>query len=253
MTVLCTDKTGTLTLDRIILERHLDVLGNEDDEVLQYAYLNSYFQSGLKNLLDAAILEHGELHETLRVSESYRKVDEIPFDFSRRRMSVILEKQKQQHELICKGAVEEMLSVCSFIRMRGEIVPLSPELIGQVAEVRNEMNEKGLRVLAVAYKQIELEQANYQYRIQDETALVLAGFIAFLDPPKESTAEALSALQQRGVSVKILTGDNELVTRRICQWVDLKIDRVLLGSEVESMGDRGVWVKRWPARRCLLS
>jgi P-type Mg2+ transporter len=237
MSVLCTDKTGTLTIDRIILERHLDVLGNEDDEVLQYAYLNSYFQSGLKNLLDAAILEHGELHETLRVSESYRKVDEIPFDFGRRRMSVILEKQRQQHELICKGAVEEMLSICSFAKVRGEIVPLSPKLTGQISEVRNEMNEKGLRVLAVAYKQIGLEYANYQYRIQDETALVLAGFIAFLDPPKESTAEALTALQQHGVAVKILTGDNELVTRRICQWVDLEIDRVLSGSEVEAMDD----------------
>ena len=237
MTVLCTDKTGTLTIDRIILERHLDVLGNEDDEVLEYAYLNSYFQSGLKNLLDAAILEHGELHETLRIGETYRKVDEIPFDFGRRRMSVIVEKEKEQHELICKGAVEEMLSVCSFARVRGEIIPLSPELVSEMAQVRNEMNEKGLRVLAVAYKQIDLEDANYQYCINDETGLVLAGFVAFLDPPKESTAEALSALQQRGVSVKILTGDNELVTRRICQWVDLEVGGVLLGSDVESMDD----------------
>jgi Mg2+-importing ATPase len=152
-------------------------------------------------------------------------------------MSVILEKEKQQHELICKGAVEEMLSVCSFARVRGKIVPLSAQLTSQVSQVRNEMNEKGLRVLAVAYKQLSLEQANYQYRINDETALVLAGFIAFLDPPKESTAEALAALRRRGVAVKILTGDNELVTRRICQWVDLEVDRVLLGSEVESMDD----------------
>jgi Mg2+-importing ATPase len=237
MTVLCTDKTGTLTHDRIILERHLDVLGNPDDEVLQYAYLNSYFQSGLKNLLDAAILEHGELHETLRVGESYRKVDEIPFDFSRRRMSVILEKQKEQHELICKGAVEEMLSICSFARVCGEILPLSAELAGRVSQVRNEMNEEGLRVLAVAYKRIALEDANYQYRLNDEAGLVLAGFVAFLDPPKESAAEALAALQRRGVAVKILTGDNELVARRICQWVDLDVEDALLGSEVESMGD----------------
>jgi len=185
MSVLCTDKTGTLTIDRIILERHLDVLGNEDDEVLEYAYLNSYFQSGLKNLLDAAILEHAELHETLRVSDSYRKVDEIPFDFGRRRMSVILEKQRQHHELICKGAVEEMLSICSFARLGGKSVPLTPQLVSQISEVRNEMNESGLRVLAVAYKEFGLEDVNYQYRIQDETALILAGFIAFLDPPKE--------------------------------------------------------------------
>ena len=237
MSVLCTDKTGTLTIDRIILERHLDVLGNEDDEVLEYAYLNSYFQSGLKNLLDAAILEHAELHETLRVSDSYRKVDEIPFDFGRRRMSVILEKQRQHHELICKGAVEEMLSICSFARLGGKSVPLTPQLVSQISEVRNEMNESGLRVLAVAYKEFGLEDVNYQYRIQDETALILAGFIAFLDPPKESTAEALTELRQRGVTVKILTGDNELVTRRICRWVDLEVDRVLSGSEVEAMDD----------------
>jgi P-type Mg2+ transporter len=237
MSVLCTDKTGTLTIDRIILERHLDALGNEDDEVLEYAYLNSYFQSGLKNLLDAAILEHAELHETLRVSDSYRKVDEIPFDFGRRRMSVILEKQRQHHELICKGAVEEMLSICSFVRLGGKSVPLTPQLASQISEVRNEMNENGLRVLAVAYKEFGLEDVNYQYRIQDETALILAGFIAFLDPPKESTAEALTELRQCGVTVKILTGDNELVTRRICRWVDMEVDRVLLGSEVEAMDD----------------
>src|SRR5260221_7200082 len=153
-------------------------------------------------------------------------------------MSVIVEKEKQQHELICKGAVEEMLSVCSFARVRGEIIPLSPQLVSQVSQVRSEMNEKGLRVLAVAYKQIDLEDANYQYRINDETGLVLAGFVAILDPPKDSAAEALSALQHHGVSVKILTGDNELVTRRICQWVDLEVDGVLLGGEVESMDDR---------------
>ena len=237
MTVLCTDKTGTLTLDRIILERYLDVLGNPDDEVLQYAYLNSYFQTGLKNLLDAAILEHGDLHEKLRVSERYRKVDELPFDFGRRRMSVILEKRSYQHELICKGAVEEMLSVCSFAKVRGEVVPLSPELLKLVWQVRNEMNEEGLRVLAVGYKHIGLEQANYQYRANDEAGLVLAGFVAFLDPPKESTADALASLQERGIAVKILTGDNELVTRRICKWVDLKVEHAMLGSEVESMND----------------
>jgi Mg2+-importing ATPase len=237
LTVLCTDKTGTLTLDRIILERYLDVLGNPDDEVLQYAYLNSYFQTGLKNLLDAAILEHADLQAKLQVNESYRKVDELPFDFSRRRMSVILEKKSQQHELICKGAVEEMLSVCSFAKIRGEVVPLSSELTNLVSRVRDEMNEEGLRVLAVGYKQIALEQANYQYRANDEADLVLAGFVAFLDPPKESTAAALAALQNRGIAVKILTGDNELVTRRICKWVDLNVEHTMLGSEVESMTD----------------
>jgi len=237
MNVLCIDKTGTLTIDRIILERHLDVLGSPDDEVLQYAYLNSYFQTGLKNLLDAAILEHGELHETLRVSESFRKVDELPFDFGRRRMSVIVEKERQQHELICKGAVEEILSVCSYAKVRGKVVALSPELTNRVLQVCHEMNEEGLRVLAVGYKNFTVDQANYQYRVKDESDLVLAGFVAFLDPPKESTREALAALRSRGVEVKILTGDNELVARRICQWVDLKVEHAMLGSEVESMSD----------------
>jgi len=237
MNILCIDKTGTLTIDRIILERHLDILGNADDAVLRYAYLNSYFQTGLKNLLDAAILEHSELHAALHIGESYRKVDELPFDFGRRRMSVIVEVGRQQHELICKGAVEEVLEVCSFAEIQGEIVPLSRELRNSISQLRDEMNEEGLRVLAVAYKDIGVRQVNYQYRSKDEAELVLAGFIAFLDPPKESIAEALAALRAEGVDVKILTGDSELVARRICKWVNLEVDNALLGSEVESMSD----------------
>jgi Mg2+-importing ATPase len=237
MNVLCIDKTGTLTIDRIILERHLDILGNADDAVLRYAYLNSYFQTALKNLLDAAILKHGELHEALHIGESYRKVDELPFDFGRRRMSVIVEVGRQQHELICKGAVEEVLEVCSSVKVQGEIVPLSRELRNSIAQLRDEMNEGGLRVLAVAYKDIGVRQANYQYRSKDEAELVLAGFVAFLDPPKESIAEALAALRAQGVDVKILTGDSELVARRICKWVNLEVENALLGSEVESMSD----------------
>jgi Mg2+-importing ATPase len=237
MNILCIDKTGTLTIDKIILERHLDVLGNADDAVLQYAYLNSYFQTGLKNLLDAAILEHGELHEALHIGESYRKVDELPFDFGRRRMSVIVEVGRQQHELICKGAVEEVLEVCSSANIQGGIVPLTRELRNSIAQQCDEMNEEGLRVLAVAYKDIGMSQANYQYRLKDEAALVLVGFIAFLDPPKESIAKALAALRAEGVDVKILTGDSELVARRICKWVNLEVENALLGSEVESMSD----------------
>jgi P-type Mg2+ transporter len=237
MNVLCIDKTGTLTIDRIILERHLDVLGGANDEVLQYAYLNSFFQTGLKNLLDAAILQHGELREALHISENYRKVDELPFDFSRRRMSVIVEKERRQHTLICKGAVEEVLQVCSFARVDGKIVPLSGEFRRSVSQIRDEMSEEGLRVLAVAYKDIAVDQTSYEYRSKDEIDLVLVGFIAFLDPPKESIAEALAALRAEGVEVKILTGDSELVARRICKWVDLKVEDALLGSEVESMSD----------------
>ena len=237
MNILCIDKTGTLTIDRIILERHLDIFGNVDDGVLRCAYLNSYFQSGLKNLLDAAILEHGEIHEALRIGESYRKVDELPFDFGRRRMSVIVEVGRQQHELICKGAVEEVLQVCSYAKVQGEIVPLSGELRNSIEQLHDEMNEEGLRVLAVAYKDIGVQEANYQYRAKDEAELVLAGFIAFLDPPKESIAEALAAMRAEGVDVKILTGDGELVARRICKWVNLEVENALLGSEVESMSD----------------
>jgi P-type Mg2+ transporter len=237
MNILCIDKTGTLTIDRIILERHLDVLGNADDSVLRYAYLNSYFQTGLKNLLDTAILEHGELHEALHIGESYRKVDELPFDFGRRRMSVIVEQERQQHELICKGAVEEVLGVCSSAKIQGGIVPLSRELRDSISQLCDEMNEEGLRVLAVAYKDIAVSQANSQYRSKDEAELVLAGFIAFLDPPKESIAEALAALRAEGVEVKILTGDSERVARRICKWVNLEVENALLGSEVESMSD----------------
>jgi P-type Mg2+ transporter len=237
MNILCIDKTGTLTIDRIILERHLDILGRADDAVLRYAYLNSYFQTGLKNLLDAAILEHGELHEALHIGESYRKVDELPFDFGRRRMSVIVEVGRQRHELICKGAVEEVLQVCSSAKVQGRIVPLSRELRNSVARLCDEMNEEGLRVLAIAYKDIAVSQANYQYRSKDEAELVLAGFIAFLDPPKETSAEALAALRAEGVAVKILTGDSELVARRICKWVNLEVESALLGSEVESMSN----------------
>jgi P-type Mg2+ transporter len=235
MNVLCTDKTGTLTIDRIILEHHLDILGNSDDDVLRYVYLNSYFQTGLKNLLDAAVLEHGELHEALHISENYRKVDEIPFDFERRRMSVVLEKERQQHELICKGAVEEVLAACSSAKLQGKIVPLSPKLRESVLFLRDELSMHGLRVLAVACKEISADQASHKYLASDEHDLVLMGFIAFLDPPKESASEALAALQREGIKVKILTGDSELVARRICEWVDLEVKNVLLGSEVESL------------------
>ncbi|MBV8277610.1 MAG: magnesium-translocating P-type ATPase, partial [Verrucomicrobia bacterium] len=237
MNVLCTDKTGTLTIDRIILERHLDVLGSTNDEVLHYAYLNSFFQTGLRNLLDAAVLEHGELREALHISENYRKVDELPFDFSRRRMSVIVEKERRQHTLICKGAVEEVLAVCSYAKLAGNIVPLSEQLRKSVAQIPDEMSDEGLRVLAVAYKDIAVDETNFEYHPNDERDLALAGFIAFLDPPRESISEALAALRAEGVEAKILTGDSELVARRVCKWVDLKIENALSGSEVESMSD----------------
>jgi Mg2+-importing ATPase len=193
MDVLCTDKTGTLTQDRIALERHTDVQGRPSDEVLQFAYLNSYYQTGLKNLLDRAVLEHVELHTRLHVNEDYRKVDEIPFDFQRRRMSVVVAERDHHHELICKGAVEEILQVCTHIRDSGRdgdtLLPLTPERREQVRAVTEGLNSEGLRVVAVAMKEVPPDKNTYG--IADESGLTLIGYVAFLDPPKESTQAPL--------------------------------------------------------------
>ena len=216
MDVLCADKTGTLTQDKIFLERHTDVFGEESDTVFEYAYLNSYYQTGLKNLLDVAVLEHVEVHRELEVATAFRKVDEIPFDFVRRRMSVVVAEHDEHHLLICKGAVEEFLLLHERAARR-RVEPLSPELLSRIREVTAALNEEGLRVVAVASK--ELPPAKEVYGVADESDLTLVGYIAFLDPPKESTAPALKALAAHGVAVKILTGDNELVTAKICREV----------------------------------
>jgi Mg2+-importing ATPase len=235
MDVLCTDKTGTLTQDKIFLERHTGILGEPNDEVLQYAYLNSYYQTGLKNLLDVAVLEHAELQREMALASVYRKVDEIPFDFQRRRMSVVVSEREDHHELICKGAVEEIVSICTHARNNGQIVPFTPELLAEIRETTASLNAEGLRVVAVAAK--DLPPTKETYSVADESDLVLIGYIAFLDPPKESTEPALAALREHGVTVKILTGDNELVTAKICREVGLEVDGMLLGSQVEKMSD----------------
>ncbi|ASU38094.1 magnesium-translocating P-type ATPase [Herbaspirillum sp. meg3] len=235
MDVLCTDKTGTLTQDKIFLERHTGILGEPNDEVLQYAYLNSYYQTGLKNLLDVAVLEHAELQREMSIASAYRKVDEIPFDFQRRRMSVVVSEREDHHELICKGAVEEIVSICTHARNNGEIVPFTPELLAEIKETTASLNSEGLRVVAVAAK--DLPPTKETYSVADESDLVLIGYIAFLDPPKESTEPALAALRAHGVTVKILTGDNELVTAKICREVGLEVEGMLLGSHVEKMSD----------------
>ncbi|MBB3211588.1 Mg2+-importing ATPase [Herbaspirillum sp. Sphag1AN] len=235
MDVLCTDKTGTLTQDKIFLERHTDILGEPNDEVMQYAYLNSYYQTGLKNLLDVAVLEHAELQREMSIASVYRKVDEIPFDFQRRRMSVVVSEREDHHELICKGAVEEIVSICTHARNNGEIVPFTPELLAEIRETTASLNAEGLRVVAVAAK--DLPPTKEVYSVADESDLVLIGYIAFLDPPKESTKPALAALRDHGVTVKILTGDNELVTAKICRQVGLEVDGMMLGSQVEKMSD----------------
>ncbi len=244
MDVLCTDKTGTLTLDKIVLERHLNVMGYDDHEVLKWAYLNSYHQTGLKSLLDMAILQHVELHDTM-VEERYEKVDEIPFDFMRRRLSVILRQSNGKHLLICKGAVEEMLDMCSLVYDPGddnqlqiasdEVVPLEADIKAEVLQQAKKLNEDGMRVLLVAVKFFEDRELNYS--VADEQDMLLIGLIGFLDPAKPSASEAVQSLHELGVEVKVLTGDNEIVTGKICREVGIPVSTIMLGSELEQLTD----------------
>ena len=235
MDVLCADKTGTLTQDRIILKRHLDIRGEESERVLQYAYLNSHFQSGLKNLLDVAVLQHVEVHKVLGVDEGFAKVDEIPFDFSRRRLSVVVSHGDDKHVLICKGAVEEMFAVCTRYEVDGTTGLLDASHFATAKEETVALNSDGFRVVAVAYKVMPAHKATYA--IADESDLTLLGYIAFLDPPKESAGAAIAALAGRGVAVKILTGDNDIVTRKICREVGLDVGEILLGAQIAAMDD----------------
>ena len=235
MDVLCTDKTGTLTQDKIALARHTDVAGNDSDEVLALAWLNSHFQTGLKNLLDRAVLDHVELKAELNVARDYRKIDEIPFDFDRRRMSVVVSEREHHHELICKGAAEEMFDICTQVHVDGRTWPLDAVRRERFLGVLRGLNEQGLRVVAVAMKEMPPQQQVYSRA--DEAGLTLMGFIAFLDPPKESTAPALRALAEHGVTVKVITGDNELVAREVCRQVELNVAGVLLGAQVDAMDE----------------
>ena len=251
MDVLCTDKTGTLTQDKIALARHADAYGHDTDEVLNFAFLNSFYQTGLKNLLDHAVLERLGPAGELKLKDAYRKVDEIPFDFERRRMSVVVATlvagREQHHELICKGAVEEVLAACTHVRTQestdasldGErampAVPLDAALLMRTQAVTASLNAEGLRVVAVAVKTLPPDQAVYS--VADEAGLTLIGYIAFLDPPKESAAPALKRLAAHGITVKVLTGDNDLVTLQVCRQVGLPASAVLLGAQVEAMDD----------------
>ncbi|MCS3727234.1 magnesium-translocating P-type ATPase [Bradyrhizobium betae] len=234
MDVLCTDKTGTLTQDRIILKRHIDIQGHDSDEVLEYAFLNSHFQSGLRNLLDKAVLSHAELDQVVH-GGGYSKVDEIPFDFTRRRLSVVVARADGTHVLICKGAVEEIFAVCSNYCLDGRVGQLDDSRFEAAREQTNELNSDGFRVVAVAYK--EMNSSRTTYSVQDEADLTLLGYIAFLDPPKESAREAIAALARKGVQVKVLTGDNEVITRKICHEVQLDPGDILLGARIAQMSD----------------
>ncbi len=235
MNILCTDKTGTLTQDKIVLQRHLDPYGQESTDVLKYAYLNSFYQTGLKNLLDIAVLEHNQELESLEIEKNYQKFDEIPFDFVRRRMSVVIEEMGKQHVLICQGAVEEVLKVCTQLKVTDQVESMDDAAHTKVVDLQKTLNSDGLRVIAVAYKVMPPDQAHYA--ISDESDLILLGNIAFLDPPKDSAAEAIKALKRSGVDVKILTGDNEIITRKICKDVGLPVQNVLLGSDIEALSD----------------
>lgn len=232
MDVLCTDKTGTLTLDKIVLEQHLDLDGEESDDALEYGYLNSHFQTGLKNLMDKAVLAHRDLEHSIA---KWKVVDEIPFDFQRRRMSVVLASDDSSELLICKGAVEEMLSICAFAREGEREIPLTDHRREGIRAMTHALNEDGLRVLIVAIKrQSRLDRA---YGIADEAGLTAIGCLAFLDPPKDTAHTAIAALNHHGVAVKVITGDNEAVTRKICREVGLDVTHSVLGRDIEELDD----------------
>jgi Mg2+-importing ATPase len=230
MDVLCTDKTGTLTLDRIVLERHLDLDGEASDEALEYGYLNSRFQTGLKNLMDKAVLAHRDLEP---MAVRFRLVDEIPFDFQRRRMSVVLAGGDGQHLLVCKGAVEEMLSICTAARLDGIDITLDDARRAEIRAMTRRLNEDGLRVLVVAIKR--QDPSGRAYGLADEAGLTAIGCLAFLDPPKDSAATAIAALREHGVAVKVITGDNEAVTRKICREVGLDVAHSAQGRDIEPL------------------
>jgi P-type Mg2+ transporter len=232
MDVLCTDKTGTLTQDRIIVEKYIDLAGNESRTVLEYAYLNSYYQSGLKNLLDVAVLRYVDVHASLHERGVYTKIDEVPFDFERRRMSVVVQ-QDGKRTLICKGAVEEMIAASSHGEIGSERFALDAGHIDALKRESEDLNEDGFRVIAIATKPVPSTQ--HAFCAADEAGLTLLGYVAFLDPPKESARDALCALAAHGVSVRILTGDNAIVTRKVCREIGLDVGRVVLGAELDAL------------------
>lgn len=239
--ILCTDKTGTLTQDQVVLEYHMDAAGRDDLRVLRHAYLNSYFQTGYKNLMDVAIIRKTEESEAedprlVDLSEHYVKVDEIPFDFARRRLTTVVADKTGKTQMVTKGAVEEMLSICSFVEYDGQVQPLGDDLRCKILHTVDELNAKGFRVLAIAQKSNPSPVG--AFGVKDECDMVLLGYLAFLDPPKQTAADAIRALRTYGVTTKILTGDNDKVTRTICAQVGLQVRSMLLGPDLEGMSDQ---------------
>ncbi|AZE17042.1 Mg(2+) transport ATPase, P-type [Pseudomonas chlororaphis subsp. aureofaciens] len=237
MDVLCTDKTGTLTQDRIILEHHVDISGSRCDQVLQLAWLNSYHQSGMKNLMDRAVVSYAENNPKFSAPDTWSKVDELPFDFVRRHLSVILADASGHHLLVCKGAVEEMLDTATRVRQDGVTVALDAGRRAALLELAEEYNRDGFRVLLVGTRDLAPGQTRQQYSASDERELIIEGFLTFLDPPKETAGPAIAALRENGVTVKVLTGDNPIVTAKICREVGLEVGQPLLGRDIEHMDD----------------
>ena len=234
MNILCTDKTGTLTKDKIVLEKYLDIKGEEDMRVLKHAFLNSYFQTGLKGNIDEAVIARTKRTELKGIEENYEKIDEIPFDFSRRRLSVIVSDGKKK-QLITKGAVEEILSICTFVDYKGQISEINKEIKQNILAITKELNKQGLRVVAVCQKN-DIDKIEH-FSVKDESKMVLIGFIGFLDPPKESAKDAIARLNKDGIRVIVLTGDNEYVTKAICNKVNINTDKIILGNKVEKLSD----------------
>jgi len=238
MDVLCTDKTGTITQDKVILEYHLDIEGNECVDVLRRGFLNSHYQTGLKNLMDISIIEHAREKNLTDLWEDFKKVDEIPFDFNRRRMSVAVEDRSGQVELITKGAIEEMLAISTNAENGEKIIPLCDDTRKKILDTCHELNEKGMRVLGLARKDVNTNSAALS--VADENEMIFVGYLAFLDPPKDSATAAIKALNEFGVRVKVLTGDNDAVTVAVCKRVGLDIKHILLGSQIEAMNDEAL-------------
>ena len=249
MNILCTDKTGTLTCDKIVLEKYINADGSNDESkrILRHAYFNSYFQTGLKNLMDKAILSHVKELKLEHLKDAYTKVDEIPFDFIRRRMSVVIEDKQGKRQIITKGAVEEMLSICSNTEFNGEVQTLTDELKVKAQKISEEMNRKGMRVLAVAQKSYIEKVGNFS--VSDEKEMVLIGFLAFLDPPKPSAAEAIKQLHEYGVEVKILSGDNDIIVKAIGRQVGIDTSYSLTGPDIENM-DEAILKERVKTTTC---
>ena len=237
MNILCTDKTGTLTCDQIVLEKYINADGSNDENkrILRHAYFNSFFQTGLKNLMDKAILSHVKDLSLEYLKDNYRKVDEIPFDFTRRRMSVVVEDTQGKRQIITKGAVEEMLEICSHAEFSGDVHPLTVELKDKAREISERMNRQGMRVIAVAQKSFLDKESDFC--IDDENDMVLIGYLAFLDPPKPSAANAIRQLHEHGVEVKVLSGDNDAVVRTIARQVGIDTANSVTGPEFDSMSD----------------